>query len=349
MVRFASTQEKAVVRQMWRDCFHEDERYLDLYFSGKYHPDWCVVCEQEGMLAASLQLLRYPLRFWGQLCHASYFSGVCTLPAFRKQGMMGQMMQFSLEALAQRGVALAVLIPAEPYLFSIYAKYGFSPCFERSTKPVALPEVDAVLQERSVDDCDALYRCYARFTARFSVALEKTPEQFHCALAEHLLWGGRIFSLEPGEEISAFCLTLPTENGGFVLREVVFTQERQRALLLAGAGRLFGQQQAGRCMPWPGENTAFRGMVRAVNLFSLLQAYAIAHPALSATILVEDPILPQNSGCFALEQGECRNVPETTDAVAMDLGTLSAALCGCQQTQHAGLQPASNYMNLMMD
>lgn len=349
MVRLAQVSEQAAVRQMWRDCFHEDERYLDLYFSEKYHPDWCVVCEQDGVLAASLQLLQYPLGFWGQPCAAAYFSGVCTLPEFRNRGLMGQMMQFSLSLLAQRNVALAALIPAEPYLFSVYAKYGFSSCFERCTVPITLPDFAVSLREQNMDDWEALYRCYARFTARFPVALEKTPAQFRCALADHTLWGGKMFALTEGTEVCAFCLTLPAEAGGVVLREIAFFDEWQREQLLAGVGRIFSCRQAERRLPWPGQDTAFRGMVRAVDLFSLLQTYVMAHPGLSTAILVEDPILSQNTGSFALNQGLCRRAEATPDAVKMDLGVLSAALCGCKQETHAGFLSVPNYMNLMMD
>ena len=56
---------KEQVKVLWRQCFEDNESFVDLYFKKRYSDDINAVIEQDGSMVSSLQYLqRGPFRIW---------------------------------------------------------------------------------------------------------------------------------------------------------------------------------------------------------------------------------------------------------------------------------------------
>lgn len=136
MIQFASKNTTAEVRSMWKTCFGDTDRYMDLYFARQYREENTLIYSVDNKAVASLQMLPYSIRLYGETVPFYYLAGLCTLPEYRGKGYMGQLIQRSLEVMRERNIFLAVLVPAEKWLFGYYEKFGFETVFEKSSDDI---------------------------------------------------------------------------------------------------------------------------------------------------------------------------------------------------------------------
>ncbi|MGI6222192.1 MAG: GNAT family N-acetyltransferase [Prevotella sp.] len=121
-----STKIKKETEQLWRDTFHDDERFIRLYFDRVYRPEENVVCLINGSVAGALQTLPYMLRCRDVEARTAYISGVSVKEEMRRQHIGTSLMSQCHNRLFGRGAVFACLIPAEPWLFGWYASCGYS-------------------------------------------------------------------------------------------------------------------------------------------------------------------------------------------------------------------------------
>lgn len=109
-------------KALWRECFHDDEAFIDLYFSRVAKPENTYYMESDGRLTCVMQALPYELRYSGKGCRVAYLSGIATLPEFRGQGLATSLIRQVHGLLAERGFAASLLIPATDSLADFYAE-----------------------------------------------------------------------------------------------------------------------------------------------------------------------------------------------------------------------------------
>lgn len=160
MIQFADEHITPVVRQMWKTCFGDTEEFLDTFFKYKYKPENTLLYFEEGKVVASLQMLPYTITFYEQEIPFAYMAGLCTLPEYRKKGFMAQLIHKAHEVILQRNIPLAILIPAEDWLYGFYEKYGYEQVFEKDDNPIPLKEIiDAYPGEKvAYKEFDSLFR-----------------------------------------------------------------------------------------------------------------------------------------------------------------------------------------------
>lgn len=138
-------------RLLWSEVFHDTEAFTDLYFRRVFRSEHNVFCLHDGHVVSALQTLPYRMLFHGREVPVAYISGVCTHPLWRNRHIAGNLMHEAHLRLYRRGVAFAVLIPAEQGLFDWYGPFGYVPKIDR-TPPLADP------RETDFDTYDRLQR-----------------------------------------------------------------------------------------------------------------------------------------------------------------------------------------------
>jgi len=136
MIDFANSNTTPIVRQMWKTCFGDTDEYIDLLFTKKYKEENTLIYFEGETATASLQMLPYNINFYGESVPFYYLAGLCTLPEYRRKGHMEQLIARSYEVMKERNIPLAILVPAEEWLFGFYEKYGFQQISERSEYPI---------------------------------------------------------------------------------------------------------------------------------------------------------------------------------------------------------------------
>ena len=182
MIEFANDSAAPVVRQMWKKCFDDSDEFLDIYFKYKYKNENTLIYFYEGKAVASLQMLPYTIRFYKELIPFSYFAGLCTLPEYRKKGFMAQLIYKAHEILVERKIPLAILIPAEDWLYGFYEKYGYEQVFEQDDEEIPLKDI--------LDKYPNIDEAYNEFDSLFryrDFCIQKTKDDFKAIVEDFRL------------------------------------------------------------------------------------------------------------------------------------------------------------------
>lgn len=160
MIEFANDQTALLVRQMWKTCFNDTDEFLDIIFTYKYKNENTLIYFEDGKAVASLQMFPQTINFYRQEIPFSYLAGLCTLPEYRKRGYMSQLIHRAHEVLRNRNIPLAILIPAEEWLYTFYNAYGYEQVFEKDNSLIPLKEIldTSVNIDKAYETFDQLFR-----------------------------------------------------------------------------------------------------------------------------------------------------------------------------------------------
>ena len=193
---------KEQVIDLWRTCFGDPELFIRLFFEQVYRDTYTLTLEREGRVISALQILPYTLNYYGEAVPVGYICGVSTWPEERDKGYMKQLMAQAEVELRRRGLVLATLIPAEPWLFDYYARMGYTTAFDYGWKNydfVGLTDTpaDLFLQAERFPDTDlpALHTYLDRKLRERPICLLHTATDLKVNLIDFWQSGGGVFTL----------------------------------------------------------------------------------------------------------------------------------------------------------
>ena len=167
MIRFAVSSDTPAVINLWNRCFGDDPAFTEWFFRNRYRPEETLLLLEDKTLCAMVQMLPYTLRTKEKNCAVTYIYGACTAPEHRRKGLMAQLLAESFRIDRQKGRGASVLIPAEPWLFGFYKKYGYETAFWVSNQQIPYdPEATDVgeiipLTDDDSETLESLYRNHA--------------------------------------------------------------------------------------------------------------------------------------------------------------------------------------------
>ena len=118
-------EDREVMISLWQTTFQDSDEFVDLFFNRVYKPENTLVIRKENRIVSALQMIPYEIKTVDGVISAVYICGVCTLALERGKGFMNILMNEAFVVMQQRGYSIATIIPANPWLFDIYRKYGF--------------------------------------------------------------------------------------------------------------------------------------------------------------------------------------------------------------------------------
>lgn len=133
------TTDVEALKTLWQQAFGDPQAFIEGFFSTGFSPDRCCCLYREDRLAAALYWFDCQ---WGQK-RLAYIYAVATDRQFRGQGLCRKLMDMTHLQLARQGYAGAVLVPAQPGLFAMYEKMGYTG-FCPMEKKTVLPGVREV-------------------------------------------------------------------------------------------------------------------------------------------------------------------------------------------------------------
>ncbi len=137
-------EDKEMVAKLWQDVFHDTDEFVNLFFSRVYKPENTLVIKHNDMIIAALQMIPYDLKLNNKIIPSAYVCGVCTHPSERGKGLMNKLMHEAMNEMQKKGFGITTLIPAEPWLFDFYKKFGY-------TQPVNYSIEEYTCHQQSVE------------------------------------------------------------------------------------------------------------------------------------------------------------------------------------------------------
>ncbi|HWP51031.1 MAG TPA: GNAT family N-acetyltransferase [Clostridia bacterium] len=129
----ATAAMTALLKTLWQIVFGDTAAYIDLFFEHRFAPENTMVALSGDRPVAMLYLLPITIRENKIDYDARYIYAVATHPDYRARGLSSALLEATHARLAREGVALSLLVPAEPSLFAYYGLRGFKTAFYRKT------------------------------------------------------------------------------------------------------------------------------------------------------------------------------------------------------------------------
>lgn len=335
---------KEKVKELWKLCFDDSDRFIEIYFNSRYSDEINIAIESEGQVISALQMIPYPMTFSNHTIPTSYISGACTHPDFRGKGIMSRLLSQAFAQMLRKGESLSTLIPAEPWLFDYYERMGYAPVFGYATETVTatdtIPSKDIVVTVISEYQED-IYSYLNRKLSERPCCIQHTITDFKAIIADLAVSNGTLFVARKSHEIVGIAITYK-EDDCILINELLADNEDAEQSLLYSIYQLTGCKHFTRLMPptdAPSKHTL--GMARIINAKEILQLYAAAFPDDEMQLELHDEQVSANDGYYYLHQGICTfsatRISDTYTQVS--IRELTSKL----------LTPLKPYMSLMMN
>jgi len=129
-IRLAQKGEIVRLKEIWKLCFGDPERYIDFYFANRYKEDGTAVLLHDGVISAMLTMI--PVQTVipdNRNFNTAMLYAIATHPKYQNKGFATQLMDFSNQYLLTKKKELSVLVPAKRELFEYYRKQGYQDGF----------------------------------------------------------------------------------------------------------------------------------------------------------------------------------------------------------------------------
>lgn len=307
------------VKALWRLCFDDNDEFVDMYFRLRYNSEVNIAIESGDEVIAALQMLPYPMTFFGNTVPTSYISGACTHPDYRSRGVMRELLSQAFGRMYRNEITFSTLIPAQPWLYDYYARMGYATAFCYSKRTFHLPadekafssslsSPDIAWEFRNYTDYDSnVYQYVNRKMQERPCCLQHTETDFQVILADLNLSGGTIFTLSDELGFSALAVAYPDESAsGLYISELFSDTPEAELVLLARICRKMQTETIDIIMPPVIDQPTFKmGMIRIIRPKLVLQLYAATHPEVEMNIDLFDEQLSANNGYYYINKGKC--------------------------------------------
>ncbi|AOH40881.1 GNAT family N-acetyltransferase [Tannerella serpentiformis] len=240
--------------RLWQDTFGDSDAFVRLFFTRVYRPQNALTLSRDGRLAAMLHIVPYRLRVGRRTLPAAYICGVSTRPEARGQGLMTALMRRALRTMRRRGFALTTLIPAEPWLFDVYARLGYVHPIQTCDERIATADLPLAPPDVRIAPCtDArFYAAFDRLERRRPCAILHTARDFDTIRLDCESDGGRVLVALADGRPAGFLFEAPEEGGVVRVKELLAEDaDTETALLRAAATRHGATQLRIRRPPQP--------------------------------------------------------------------------------------------------
>ncbi len=134
MIRIAQNSDKEQIKNLFDKCFDEDIIFNNWFFENVFEINKTIIYETNNKITSMLQMLDYSLISNGEKYEISYIYGVCTDNEYRNQKQMAKILNYAFDLDIKKGKDFSVLIPQHDWLFDVYSKFDYKPCFKVITE-----------------------------------------------------------------------------------------------------------------------------------------------------------------------------------------------------------------------
>lgn len=335
---------KEKVKALWKLCFDDSDRFIEMYFNSRYSDERNIAIESEGQVISALQMIPYPMTFCGHTVPTSYISGACTHPDFRGKGIMSQLLSQAFAQMLRKGESLSTLIPGEPWLFDYYERMGYAPVFQYATEAITAPDtipakdiVVTFIPEYQED----IYSYLNRKLSKRPCCIQHTITDIKAIIADLVVSSGTLFVARRDHEILGIAIAYK-EDDCILINELLADNEDAEQSLLYSIYQLTGYKHFTQLMPptdVPSKHTL--GMARIINAKEILQLYTAVFPEDEMQLELHDEQVSANDGYYHLHQGIC-----TFSATRISDTYTQLSIRELTNKLFAPLKP---YMSLMMN
>lgn len=218
------TDRRRQLEILWQTVFHDSDEYVRMFFDRVYQPENTFVIEQEGRgVVAMLQAVPYGVKINSAILPCAYVCGVCTHPSERGKGYMKVLLREAMHAMRKRGFALSMLIPAEPWLFEVYRRYGYTVPINVGVEYYVADRMEQTDTCRIIPCPEKTYDAYFDLTQRRRrCAVLHDAADFETIRLDCLADGGHVWVALDGERPVGMAFEVPESSTDVLIKEILY-------------------------------------------------------------------------------------------------------------------------------
>ena len=218
------TDRRRQLEILWQTVFHDSDEYVRMFFDRVYQPENTFVIEQEGRgVVAMLQAVPYGVKINSAILPCAYVCGVCTHPSERGKGYMKVLLREAMHAMRKRGFALSMLIPAEPWLFEVYRRYGYTVPINVGVEYYVADRMEQTDTCRIIPCPEKTYDAYFDLTQRRRrCAVLHDAADFETIRLDYLADGGHVWVALDGERPVGMAFEVPESSTDVLIKEILY-------------------------------------------------------------------------------------------------------------------------------
>jgi len=231
-LRRAKDEDKALVYRWWKGIFADDDGgHTDYYFEHLYQTKQSyLLVDENNELISSCQVLTRILDFNSRPLQISFIVGVFTLPKYRGQGYMKELITKVLDILEYRDLLTII----QGYNPDLYVPFGFEKIYIRNhywLDTLSLPTLSpmGVTYSCSAIELRDLYR---EFTRHFTGYVIRSTEDFNQILLELSALGGKLIAYQDNGKLLAYALVYAYSDH-IEIEEMVYLNSKAMTSILA--------------------------------------------------------------------------------------------------------------------
>ncbi len=218
------TDRRRQLEILWQTVFHDSDEYVRMFFDRVYQLENTFVIEQEGRgVVAMLQAVPYGVKINSAILPCAYVCGVCTHPSERGKGYMKVLLREAMHAMRKRGFALSMLIPAEPWLFEVYRRYGYTVPINVGVEYYVADRMEQTDTCRIIPCPEKTYDAYFDLTQRRRrCAVLHDAADFETIRLDCLADGGHVWVALDGERPVGMAFEVPESSTDVLIKEILY-------------------------------------------------------------------------------------------------------------------------------
>ena len=231
-LRRAKDEDKALVYRWWKGIFAEDDGgHTDYYFDQLYklNQSYLLVDEQDELIS-SCQVHIKTLDFNGKPLQVSFIVGIFTLPKYRGQGYMKEMLNKVIDICEHRDLLTFI----QGYNPDLYVPFGFEKIYRRNHYWLDILSLPTMSPMGVTYSCSALELrdLYRQYTKHFTGYAIRNTEDFNQLLLELNALGGKLIAYQDNGKLLAYAFVYAYSNH-IEIEEMVYLNSKAMMSILA--------------------------------------------------------------------------------------------------------------------
>jgi len=332
-------QQKELSANLYKLCFDDTDEFVDFYFRKRYSDEQHIAISKNDIPVAALQIIPYSMTFFGENISVAYLSAICTHPDCRNQGLMNKLLIKTHKQLFKNEICITTLIPAYSWLFDVYKKTGYETIFYRTKTKINTRFFD-IENNCKIYEYSELNKknAFEYFNKKMNVrncCIQHSFDDFEIICEDIKNSKGVILIAECENKIAGISFVTQINNDIIVLEHFAETEEITKTLLKNVSEKLNSDELIYMDLPSKNNNEQF-GMLRIICAEKTLRYYAKAHPNCKKTIFVKDDIIAENTGCYIIDNAQCKKYPLSENKHTWNIKQLTQFIFA-KQTPHMSL------------
>ena len=353
MIDFCTSKDLKEIRDLWQECFHDQEKFVDYYFQHKFDPNRVLVYRIENRIISMMHLNPYQVVYNDQIYPISYVVAVATKKEYQGRGHMRKLMDTALHFLYNQGEIFSLLMPIDS---RIYERFGYGFIEEHLTiecvgDSFIHPSKLVQPLEAKENEIGKLVNLYHQFSSKFQMHTYRTASSFRNLLYELKSENGSIMLFSNGY------LMIYTEENELKVREIVYTDRKTLFEMLSYIQEYSKDKKVTinthtdswirHFLPNIRENVLKRTpfmMGRIIHLEKFIREN-IGLFQNGIVLEVTDPILQQNNTTLLIQNKRIVKVDDLTPDYKLDIQSLTQIVFGYISTKESVILNPDNVVS----